>query len=128
MYGRGGYAPRPPAGSGPGGIYTASDIINDSGVAGDNVKEALDTLNIAVGGGFVQDNFTLTAQQVVNKSVFLSNTPAPGGPVDFKIQGASVNLQGLDFDINGSTLTWNGLRPDGKIKVGDMISVTYRII
>ena len=45
MYANTGYAPQPPEGSGVDGRYTASDIENDSSVAGVNVKEALDALS-----------------------------------------------------------------------------------
>jgi hypothetical protein len=51
MYKKSGYAPCQSEGSGPIGDLYASDILNDSSVAGANVKEALDALLAAIGSG-----------------------------------------------------------------------------
>ena len=126
MYSGKGFAPQPPEATGPYDQYQASDIYNDSGVTGDNVKEALDELNAGVGGStFVEEQFTLIANQISSQRVLLSNVPRLDQNIEFTIWNATPNVINADFAISGSVLSWANTLLSGKLRIDDLISVKY---
>ena len=126
MYGRKGFAPQPPDATGPYDQYQASDIYNDSGVTGDNVKEALDALNSGIAGAvFVEEQITLTATQASNKAILLQNTPKQDLDIEFTIVGSSTNVRDIHFYVTGSVLNWSGTSLDGILSEGDIVSIKY---
>lgn len=128
MFVKTGYAPQPQEGSGPGGALQASDIINDSGVQGDSVKDALDELNTGPGGSVFQEELiTLDASQVGNNAISLQSTPRQDLDISFKIAGSTVNLRDFHFFVTGSTLSWSGTILSGIVEEGDVVQIGYYI-
>lgn len=124
MYAKSGYAP---LGGSELSDIKASDVVNDSGVPGGDVAEALDNLSSTMAGTPHRDRYDLTSAQIAMRAVYLSNTPKAGAPVEVRIISAGVNLEDSDFEITGSTLSWAGFPPDGILEEGDILVVIYYI-
>jgi hypothetical protein len=70
---------------------------------------------------------TLTSTEVTNATVYLHDTPNASWPVTFSIKNAGVNLNGLDFTVSGSTLSWRNTDLDGILEDDDEVLIEYYI-
>jgi hypothetical protein len=99
-----------------------------------NVREEIIDVDIAgaivsITGSILRwahDLFTLTALQISNKFVNLSNVPADPNGVILEIEGANTQIQDNSWEISGSSLSWNGKDIDGVLEEGDILSVKYQ--
>ena len=125
---RTGFAPQPGEATGPDDRYQASDIYNDSSVAGDNVKEALDELsNTTAGIDFREETRVVTAAEIAGKAMNLSSVPKQDMDIEFTIDGAAPNMRNINFIVSGSSINWNNTIIDGILEEGDTVSVKYYI-
>jgi hypothetical protein len=69
----------------------------------------------------------ISAGEATAKSLTLAAAPADSAEVVFGVEGGGVQILGLDFNVSGSTLTWNGLALDGIINAGDQVYILYPI-
>jgi len=70
--------------------------------------------------------FLLSAEDAANKSVTLSHEPADGSNIIFNPIGGPTQVQGLDYDVMGALITWNGLALDGILEEGDRLVIYYQ--
>lgn len=63
--------------------------------------------------------------EATNKSLTLLETPAASSEVMLDIVGGTAQMNGVDFSVTGSTLSWNALRLDGVLTDGSEIRITY---
>jgi hypothetical protein len=102
-------------------IFTSSDsTVVISGIAPNTV----DLKSTAVGGASNIDKFTLSAGNILSKSVTLSASPTVPAEVLLSVGGVDQEI-GIDFSISGTLLSWSGMGLDGILTEGDIITVTY---
>ena len=124
------YTKLPITSSGGGG--EASTVTNDSSVPGATVSEALTNLDndittvnaLAESTQYIpQPNIELNATDISNKYVTLNSTPTEPEKTTLSIVGGVSQDYGLDFEVIGNTLSWNGLTLDGELEIGDILVI-----
>ena len=70
--------------------------------------------------------FLLTVEDAANKSITLSYEPADGSNIIFNPIGGPTQVQGLDYDVVGNVISWNGLALDGILEAGDRLVIYYQ--
>lgn len=73
----------------------------------------------------ITEIFILNAGDITNKFITLSSSPQVAESVTLIPEGGIFQINGDDFDVVGSILSWNGLGLDGFLEAGDKIVVTY---
>lgn len=90
------------------------------GVGDTNVSQSITT-----GANYLVNRFTLTPTDITNKYVTLSATPSVDSDTILNIIGGVVQAYGVDFEIIGDTLSWDGLDLDGILSSGDKLVVQF---
>ena len=120
------------SGGGTGG--TSTDITNESSVSGTTVTDALNNINTDVttiesessATQYIpQPNITLTATDISNKYVTLSDIPTEPNKTTLSIVGGVPQTYGIDFEVVGNQLSWNGLALDGELEAGDVLIIAF---
>ena len=75
--------------------------------------------------GYRVENFTLSAGQAASKSITLSTAPTFPTKTLLQVDGAGASFYGLDFEVSGAVVSWNGLRLDGLLESGDVVQVVF---
>lgn len=80
-----------------------------------------------IGSGVLSSitTFTLSATNINNKSVTLPAIPNQPLVVDVTPEGGPSQLYGIDFEILGNVLSWNGKGLDGFLEAGETLTVRY---
>jgi len=71
------------------------------------------------------DKITLNSGQIAAKSVTLTSAPTTVTLTRLVPIGGIEADYGVDFQVSGSTLSWNGLGLDGILASGDKLVVVY---
>jgi hypothetical protein len=69
--------------------------------------------------------FTLSALDISNKFLSLSTEPQSGECVSLFPVGGLMQVNGVDFDVVGNVLSWNGLGLDGFLEENDIVVIKY---
>jgi hypothetical protein len=69
--------------------------------------------------------FTISAQNITDKKITLSVTPSNPDSVIFIPEGGIPQFSGVDFSVNGTDLSWDGLGLDGFIEEDEIIHVYF---
>lgn len=82
------------------------------------------------GSSLAKERFSLTALDVSNKYVDLSEVPLDLDSVMFKVRGGCDQFIGLDFSVvsDGSLnkrVSWSGLGLDGLLEENDIVDIFY---
>lgn len=112
-----------------GDIFGVSDLIftsSDSTVEITAISPSTIDLKSSPVSGTVTnvDKFTLSAANILSKSVTLSATPSVPAEVNLSVGGVDQEV-GIDFSTSGTLLSWSGMGLDGILTEGDIITVTY---
>lgn len=75
---------------------------------------------------FGSDEFLLSDENILSKSVLLEHIPSSESGVILYPIGAPVQIPGIDFQLQGRTLTWAGLGLDGILERNDRLLVYYQ--
>jgi hypothetical protein len=76
-------------------------------------------------GGYEVEQFELDLVDILNKEITLLDTPMTPQFVLLQVDGGAPAFYSLDFTVSGNVLSWNGLRLDGLLEVGDRVQVIY---
>lgn len=76
-------------------------------------------------GTDIKDTIVLTAQNIAEKSMKLSSTPADSSSVRFLPKNGLEQNYGEDFLVNGQDLVFGGLGLDGILEEGDTVYIYY---
>lgn len=80
---------------------------------------------IGQGIGVTISNITLTSSDITNKYVVLSNTPLFPNAVTLIPAGGIEQINGVDFEVVGNQLRWNGKGLDGFLEVNDVLIIQH---
>lgn len=80
---------------------------------------------IGQGVGVVISNITLTATDILNKYVVLSNTPFMPSAVTLIPAGGIEQINGVDFEVVGNELRWGGKGLDNFLEVNDVLIIQH---
>jgi hypothetical protein len=87
---------------------------------------------ITVGGnpigsnsGFIVERIEITEQNIIDKYVFLTRSPLIPSGVTVDMEGGIKQVNGVDYQITGNKLSWDGLGLDGFIDDTDVLLVQY---
>ncbi len=72
-----------------------------------------------------QKKFTISAADIVAKQITLVPTPNDPDEVTLEFLTGGGQENGVDFEVVGGTLSWDGLGLYGFIETGDIIIVRY---
>lgn len=89
------------------------------------LTEGSPTLSTVVAGTQVVEYKTLDATDVSNKYITLPSTPADVTKVILDIIKGSSQQYGVDYNVSGTQLSWNGLALDGVLNIGDILRYHY---
>ena len=77
------------------------------------------------------DNFveyrTITNLEATNKQLTLANTPSDVTKVELDIISGTTQEFGVDYNVIGNDLIWNGLGLDVTLLENDKLRITYPI-
>ena len=68
---------------------------------------------------------TLTQQDIDNKKVTLSTEPFYPDAVTMTIVGGISQVNGIDFEVIGSDISWDGLGLDNFLEISDTLIIQY---
>lgn len=72
-----------------------------------------------------KDVIQLTEQHILNKSVELSRAPTFPGTVTLVPVGGIPQLNGVDFQVSGNVVSWNGLGLDNFLEEEEVLIIQY---
>lgn len=98
-------------------FYTQAEVDTISGALNDKIG--------AAGATDIIDYYTVSSGNVTSKSVTLSQTPVSAAAVGLDIVGGTTQYYGVDYEVTGTTLSWNGLGLDGLIEENDKLRAIY---
>ena len=79
----------------------------------------------SIADNYVVDVRTLTALEDTNRQMQLTFTPSDPTKVTLDLIGGTSQVRGLDFDIIGDVLTWNGFSLETVLAAGDKIRIIF---
>lgn len=80
---------------------------------------------IGKGAGSYVDRVVLTEQDIQNKYITLNFTPLDESKVILTPEGGISQVNGVDFEISGNNVIWDGLGLDNFLEVNDVLVVQY---
>lgn len=72
-----------------------------------------------------KDVIQLTEQHILNKSVQLSKAPTFPNTVTLVPVGGIPQLNGVDFQVSGNVVSWNGLGLDNFLEEEEVLIIQY---
>lgn len=110
-------------------VLEASEIVFDTDLGtfygGDGLTLGGFPIGQGAGGGGQTFNFTLTQTDIDNASIELDPEPSVAEYVRLTVVGGIEQVNGVDFEVTGSTLSWSGLGLDNFLEVNDILIITY---
>lgn len=101
-------------------LTSSNSTVEITGIA----PNVVDLKSTAIGGASNIDKITLSAANILSKSVSLSATPSVPAEVNLSVGGVDQEV-GIDFSTSGTLLSWSGMGLDGILTEGDILTVTY---
>jgi len=80
---------------------------------------------IGTNSGFIFERIQITQQNLIDKYIFLPTSPIIPGSVIVDMEGGIKQVNGVDYQVIGNKLTWEGLGLDGFIDDTDVLLVQY---
>lgn len=80
---------------------------------------------IGKGAGSYVDRIELTAQDIQNKFITLKFRPLDSSKVILTPEGGISQVRGIDFEVFGDSIVWEGLGLDGFLDEDDVLVVQY---
>lgn len=73
-----------------------------------------------------KDVFVLDINQINTKSVYLTHTPINPSSLNVQVVNGVELIKGVDYEVTGSTVTWNGYFLENVLVLLDELIVTYK--
>ena len=88
--------------------------------------ELVDIDSPPIGGAteVIKRRFTITAQNLVDKSVGLPTLARPD-TMNITVHGGIPLLENVDFYVDGANIKWDGLSLELRLEVGSILMVDY---
>lgn len=80
---------------------------------------------IGSNSGFGFERIQITQQNLIDKYVTLEFPPATPGSVILDMEGGIKQVNGVDYEILGDKVSWDGLGLDGFIDETDVLLIQY---
>lgn len=80
---------------------------------------------IGKGIGTNVDKILLDQQSIDDKKVSLSSSPSVQGAVTLIPVGGIPQVNGIDFEVIGNELSWDGLGLDNFLEIGEQLIIQY---
>jgi hypothetical protein len=78
-----------------------------------------------IGAGFNVEKITLTQSNLDDKKVVLSSTPLYPEAVTLVPVGGIPQENGIDFEVVGNEISWNGLGLDNFLELNEKLIIQY---
>jgi hypothetical protein len=109
-------------------VLSAAEIVFDTDSAvyfgGNDVSMGGFPLG-ASGGTSNVETFILDSQDITNKKVILSSEPFYPSSVQLTVAGGIQQINGIDFEVVGTELRWDGLGLDNFLEVNDTLIIQF---
>lgn len=99
-------------------VDNTSDINKPVSLAVQNAIDSIDT-------SLTKESFVLSSSDISAKYITLSNAPKKPESVSLFPSGGLQQVNGVDFDVVGSVVSWAGLGLDGFLEENDRIIIHY---
>lgn len=81
---------------------------------------------IGSGVGATTETFVLTQTDLDNKYITLDNSPIFPSSVTLLPSGGIPQINGIDFEVTGNQVSWNGKGLDGNfLEINDVLIIQY---
>lgn len=80
---------------------------------------------IGASSGFLYRRIELTAQNIIDKFVTLPDSPLIPSSVFLTIEGGIPQINGIDYEVIGNKISWDGLGLDNFLDDTDVLLVLY---
>lgn len=80
---------------------------------------------IGAGSGSITEVITLDQNDLINKYVTLNSSPYFSNKVSVTPSGGIPQINGVDFEVVGNELSWNGLGLDNFLELGEQLIIQY---
>lgn len=91
---------------------------------GGNLKRKVSS---SIADNYIVEQITLTAQEALDMEAVLSFTPAGPEKVTLDVIGGTSQKQGLDYEVIGNKINWNGKSLETALEENDELRVIYAI-
>ena len=82
---------------------------------------------VDISDGYIVENRILTAQEVIDKKLLLTNSPPVPSKVTLDIVSGTTQEYANDYIVVGQELSWNGLALELTLDTGDKLRIIYPI-
>ncbi len=79
----------------------------------------------SIDNAYIVEVRTLTAGEAAAKEIILTNVPVNTTKVTLDLIGGTSQQIGLDFNVSGSVLTWDGFSLETVLETGDKLRIIY---
>lgn len=109
--------------------HSRGDVVTSQIVAGNfnGLKAAVLQLEAEMDGSSKREVVVVTHAMLQATSFALSSPPVSIDSVQVVPVGGPMQLAGIDYDVEGNLIKWNGLGLDGTLEAGDIIQVFYKV-
>lgn len=112
-------------------VLEPSEIVYDTELKEFFGGNGLDIGGFPIGSGgttgiqvpYIVKEITLTAQNIANKYVALTEAPLVSGDIIVSPEGGIIQRYGVDYVVNGLFLTWADMGLDGYLEEGEILTV-----
>lgn len=124
------YTPELELATNPNGLVLQNNVLSlqlaSSDSAGAITSEDFDRLNNLKTYEYFYEDVILTAQQIADRKITLSKTPAFPEALTFVPDGGVAQRYVEDYIVVGNEIRWDGLGLDGFLEEGEGIRITYQ--
>ena len=110
-------------------VLDTSELVYDTDqrifYGGDGLTPGGFPIGSNVGSSIVPERIPLTQQDIDNKFVTLSITPSFPDTVRLICEGGIEQVNGIDFQVIGNVLSWDGLGLDNFLDDTDVLIIQY---
>lgn len=82
---------------------------------------------VTIDNNYAVEIVTLTATEALNKQIQLQLPPTDVNKVTLDLIGGTSQVFGVDFNVSGDILSWNGFSLETVLTAGDKIRLIYVI-
>ena len=79
----------------------------------------------SIDNAYIVEVRTITAGEEAAKEIILTQVPVDINKVTLDVIGGTSQQIGLDFNVVGSVLTWNGFALETALEAGDKLRIIY---
>jgi hypothetical protein len=108
-------------------MLSSAEIVydTDNGVYYGGNDVVMGGFPLGTGGASSVETFILDQEDIDNKKIVLSSEPFYPSAVQLTVVGGIQQINGIDFEVSGNEISWNGLGLDNFLEVNDTLIIQF---